>query len=313
MSIKIFGPRSVANRVWLASMSPLAAGLVAFSFAMVAFGSSIYISAVPGMFTSDVPFVGNIFKGPSDDDTSSADSSAESEALSEEAANDGSADDGGLEFIGGSAIAIMKSGLSVPAFDFAILGNTQGGDPSNPSGGEVPPQGGTDPTQPGEPVEPSEPTEDEKRDAVIHDVLVGAYNELPALYEKTVASLQTLAVDSVNMDKALKREHFNNATTLNNEIGATKNRYMLNEGKVYIDGNEIEVPQTSKWYQQYKLIWSLYGNLATSIGYIRTGWMQAGLFNSPYDSYMSNIIANSTDGQLNELLAFVATYNKVRL
>ena len=129
MSKLPFGPMSIANGVWKASISPVAAGLVACSFVMVAFGSTLYITSVPGMIVNDNQYVEPI--------VSTSDSTSEgSDAASEDDASSNLLDDtlfgdialltsgytDGDNSFGLGAVSIMKSGLSVPVLDFSLPG-----------------------------------------------------------------------------------------------------------------------------------------------------------------------------------------------
>lgn len=307
---KPFGPRSIASKVWYASVSPFAIGLVAFSFVMVAFGSTVYITSIPGMVVNDTPYVDPVINGPaagaSDDGGDDADGSSTSGSLG------GLFVDGidsltssyldGDNSLGAGAVSIMKSGLTVPVLDLGGMSgsfdgsddSSQGGASPDDNGGAVVPPDGSGPTTPTEPEKPSEPTEEEKQEMIIHDGLVRAYNALPGHYEKVVDSYITF-----NNNHATASNKMSYWIAANNLKSSIKKDFMYVEGK-----GTIKVPTTSKYYSKFVEIEALYDDLVSAQGVVVTAWWN----NWHNDPYLDGVKAECPNGQSTHLLDFVARY-----
>lgn len=312
---KPFGPRSIASKVWYASVSPFAIGLVAFSFVMVAFGSTVYITSIPGMVVNDTPYVDPVINGPaagaSDDGGDDADGSSTSGSLGSffvdgiDSLTSSYLD--GDNSLGAGAVSIMKSGLTVPVLDLGGMSgssdgsddSSQGGASPDDNGGAIIPPDGSGPSIPAEPDKPSEPTEEEKQEMMIHDALVGAYNALPEHYEQVVDSYTTFNNNHATADRTAKYSYYTAANSLYGSLGKAFNEHMYVEGK-----GTIKVPSTSKYYSNAIEINALYDDLATAQYAVRTAWFK----NWMGQQYLSVIQAECPNGQSTHLLDFVARY-----
>lgn len=341
---KPFGPLSIASKAWFASLTPLTSALVAFSFVLVAFGSSVYLASVPPMVVADKMLVSPLMEKGEDapitpfPDMTSEDFSELAGSIYDDdyLFRDIDAANGKINNVDQVANAVNTSNLSIPIMDLIKdtlnIPTTPSANPETPSvddpnagqnpGTNKPTEpdkpssgsntGGDDPivTPPVEEPDPGLPAETELK---IRNALATIYNDLPSYYETTAGYYTYFAENHDSEDLQLRKSAYTTVLRAYSKPSGCLN------GPLYAAIGATSVPKDSKWYPQYEDLKAMANDLVQANVVMVNAWRlnsASGLSPSEpgvYEKYMAPIWESSIDGQSKYLLDFKQRYESFSL
>lgn len=254
--------RFYLKRAARGALPPTLMGLVCFSFVSVAFGSAVYLAAVPSLVAQS-PSVQAAGQALEESGVVEAfqDAAAQSAQAAAQAFSPASvaATLTGID----AAIASPEAETATPEGDSSADGDAPSTDAPSTDGGSTDVPGGSgDGDNPGGGDDAGDSGISDEQEAVYHASLVSSYNALSSYAERVNGMIATFNSTAVNGTPDERQLAFQECAQLFNDLSIAQG-----------DASRLDVPAASRWYSAKEQVEALYTDLFNTVARFRRAWL----------------------------------------